>query len=115
MQTSPGHYEATEYTRGPWSNTLQHGGPPSALLAGAMARDGEGLDAWHMARLTVALLRPIPIGPVQVRTAERRRGRLVEHLEAELLDGDERTLAHATAVRIRRNAVSLQTLVVQGR
>lgn len=107
LQSSPGRYEATAYTRGPWSDTLQHGGPPSALLAGAMARDGEGPEVWHLARLTVSLLRPVPIGPVRVQTTARRRGRAAEHLEAELLDDDARPLAHATAVRIRRSTVTL--------
>lgn len=107
VQTDPDRFEATAYTRGPWSDAHQHGGPPSALLAGALARDGDGPDAWHLARLTVALVRPIPIGPVRVRTSATRRGRTVEHLRAELLDDQAEPLALATAVRIRRAELAL--------
>ena len=107
MEASPGRYESTEYTRGPWSDEHQHGGPPSALLVGALARDGEGLDAWHVARVTVELLRPIPIATLRVHTAARGRGRTTEWLEATLLDDRDQPLAHATVVRIRHADVSL--------
>lgn len=106
-QTAPDRFEATALTRGPWSDEHQHGGPPSALLAGVLARDGEGPEVWHLARLSVALLRPIPIGPVRVRTGEDRRGRNAQWLRAELVDDEGRLLAQATATRIRRTEVEL--------
>src|SRR3981081_160852 len=49
---------ATALTRGPWSNEHQHGGPPAALLAGAMERAGDA----------AAQVPPVP-GPDGVRTA----------------------------------------------
>lgn len=107
VETSPGRFEATELTRGPWSDGLQHGGPPSALLAGTLARDTEGPPTWHLSRLSVALLRPIPIAPVRVQSAVDRRGRNVQWLRAELTDDEGTLLAQATATRILRDELSL--------
>src|SRR5580658_9202741 len=61
-----GNYQATELTRGPWNREHQHAGPPSALVAQAIARAAAPLGFTHMARLTVSLWRPIPIAELKV-------------------------------------------------
>jgi len=89
----------TELTRGPWSAQAQHGGPPAALLARALERADPG-PAEFMARLTVELLRPVPLAPLTVETRTVRPGRKVQWLEASLLaDGTE--VARASALRLR--------------
>ena len=53
----------TEITRGPWSPDALHGGPVSALLAGlaeALPRPGPMMPA----RITIELLRPVPLAAV---------------------------------------------------
>ena len=55
---------SSELTRGPWSNQHQHGGPPCALLGRALSRHGDEADAFFLARMTVELLRPVPIAPL---------------------------------------------------
>ena len=50
----------TELCRGPWSPDAQHGGPPAALMARA-AEGFEGGEEMQVARLTVELLRPVPL------------------------------------------------------
>ena len=52
----------TELARGPWTPEAQHGGPPAALLARTLERE-PGAEGMLVARLTVELLRPVPIAP----------------------------------------------------
>jgi len=87
----------TELARGPWSPEALHGGPPSALLlAGA-----EPLIAgMHPARLTVELLRPVPLTPLRLSAHVSRPGRKVRLVEAQLMT-DETIVAKATLLGIR--------------
>jgi hypothetical protein len=102
---------ASELTRGPWSNAHQHGGPASGLLARAIERvDGQAggqPNSWFVTRMTVELLRPIPIAaPLEVMTDVLARGRTVQRIAAALLSGDEQ-LAVAVAVRVRVHELAI--------
>ena len=99
---------ATEHGRGPWSPAHQHAGPPSALLARAIERAIAG-DPAIVARLTVELFSPVPIGPLDVSTSTLRAGRTVRRLEATLAAGG-RVLARASALATRIQAVDLPPL-----
>jgi hypothetical protein len=93
--------------RGPWSPDAQHGGPPAALLARAVESDEHGAG-FVVARLTVELLRPVPIAPLRVRSRLTRPGKKVQLVEASLLVADgELEVARATGLRIRRTAIQL--------
>jgi len=59
----PDVFHATPLTRGPWDNRFQHGGPPSALLSGAMARFGHNAAGFTLAHVRAELLRPVPLAP----------------------------------------------------
>lgn len=87
-----------ELTRGPWDAAAQHGGAPAALLARQVERE-EGDGLW-VARLTIEFLRPVPLHPLRVSSRVVRPGRRVQLVEAEL-EADGRTVARATALRIR--------------
>lgn len=100
---------ATELTRGPWSNEHQHGGPPTALLARAIERIDPDPAQMFVARLTVELLRPIPIAaPLEVVTDVLTIGKTVHRIAAALVSGDQQ-LAVAVAVRIRVEELGLPT------
>lgn len=91
-------------TVGPWSPDAQHGGPVAALLAGAVeeAVDPRFPDvAVQVVRLTVELLRPVPLSPLAVVSQVVRPGRSVQLVEAGLFSGDTE-VARARALRIRR-------------
>ncbi|MCZ7535260.1 MAG: thioesterase family protein [Acidimicrobiia bacterium] len=89
----------TELSRGPWYPGTLHGGPPSALLAWVLERHDPG-PASFVARLTVELLRPVPMAPLRIEARTIRPGRKVQWLEAAVLaDGVE--VARATALRLR--------------
>jgi len=55
-------FRATALTGGPWSPEHQHAGPPSALICRAVERAAAPHGLTHIGRLTVNLLRPLPIG-----------------------------------------------------
>lgn len=98
-------FRATELTRGPWSAEHQHAGPPAALLARALecALPRE----FAIARLTVEILRPVPIARLGVSAQPLRAGRKVQWLSADLLAADGTLLARAHAVAMRTTALSL--------
>jgi Thioesterase-like superfamily len=90
-----GRYRATSATAGPWDPGAQHGGPPAALLATTIEQC-EPLDGLRLARITVELLGPIPVGDVLVQARVVRPGRRVRLLEASLeAGGRPRALARA--------------------
>ena len=95
----------TALARGPWDPNAQHGGAPSALLARALERH-EAESAGQVARMTVELLRPVPLGPLTVRTRTIRPGRKVQLVEAGLFSG-ETEVARATGLRVREKALEL--------
>lgn len=95
----------TDLARGPWSPEAQHGGAPAALLARAAERFEDG-ERVFVARLTIELLRPVPIAPLAVRARFTRPGKKVQLVESTLLAG-ESEVARCTALRIRRAEIPL--------
>jgi hypothetical protein len=99
------HYLPQESTRGPWSVDAQHGGAVAALVAGLLeAHEAErGLE---VVRVTVDLLRPVPIRPLRVSITTAHPGRAVDRLRALVVPvGDERPVAAVDALRIRRKGM----------
>jgi Thioesterase-like superfamily len=76
-----GRYLATAATAGPWSPDAQHGGPPSALAARELERH-EPQAGMRIARVSVDILRPVPVGELAIRTRTVRPGKRVALLEA---------------------------------
>jgi hypothetical protein len=97
-------YVPTPLTRGPWDPRAMHGGAPSALFAHVCEQHDPG-PAGFVARITVELLRPVPLVPMTMRVRTIRPGRKVQWIEASLLDADERELARATVLRLRSQEV----------
>jgi hypothetical protein len=99
-------------TRGPWSPDAMHGGPVAALLA----RAAERVDApgpMHPGRLTIELLRAVPLVPLRVTTTLVRPGRKVQWVEARLhAAGAE--VARATLLRIRVQEIAWPATVGGG-
>jgi hypothetical protein len=90
---------AAELTRGPWDPGAQHAGPPSALLGRAIEQL-EGAAEFQVARVTLEILRPVPIGPVRVEAEVVRPGRRVQLVEARL-SGEAGELIKARAWLLR--------------
>jgi hypothetical protein len=98
-----GRFRATERTSGPWDPRHQHAGPPSALLMRAFERAAPRSET-ALARITVEILGPVPIGEVEIETEVERQGRSVELLAGELRTGG-RSALRARAWRVLRSPV----------
>lgn len=100
---------ATDLSRGPWDRRFLHGGPVSALLAGAAeaCTNGEPAFALGVSRLTIELERPVPAHkPLRLESQVTRSGKKIELVDVQLLDGDT-VLARARAMKIRRTDLDL--------
>jgi hypothetical protein len=87
----------TDLARGPWDPGALHGGPSAALLA----RAAEPLLApLQTTRLTVELLRPVPVAPLHVTARLIRDGRKIRIAEARI-EHDGTAVATAVALAIR--------------
>jgi len=95
----------TELARGPWSPDALHGGPVAALLAG-LAERLPSAGPMHPARLTLELLRPVPLAPLHASARVLRPGRKVQLVEAALAHGATE-VARATLLSIRRDDLPL--------
>jgi hypothetical protein len=96
-------FVATEHTRGPWSEHHQHGGPGAALLAAAFERAAAPLS---VARMTIEILRPIPIGRVEVEVTETKPGARTR-LFAGTLRADGQEVCRASCLAIRTKDIAL--------
>jgi hypothetical protein len=84
--------------QGPWDPTTAHGGP----IAGLLAREVEQVTAdrpRRVARLTVDMMRPVPLQPLRVTHEIIRAGRQIEVIDASLW-WEEKLVARATALRV---------------
>jgi hypothetical protein len=89
----------TGHARGPWDPQAQHGGAPSALMAGAI----EALaPQMRLARLTVEFLGSVPLEPLAVSAEVVRPGGRFQLAEATV------TVAATNAVACRARAVLLR-------
>jgi hypothetical protein len=104
QQLDQGRWRATVHTTGPWDERFQHGGPPSALLGRAIEQVAPR-DELMVARITVEILGPIPVGDLDLRASMVRPGRSVELVEA-VLTADGRDVARASAWRVLRSAAN---------
>jgi hypothetical protein len=95
-----GRYSSTELTQGPWHPEQQHGSPPAALLAYAMERVEPRPDM-EFTQFAVDLLRPVPVGDVEVLAHLTRPGRRVQFLTGALI-ADGEPVARARGWRMRR-------------
>ena len=83
-EVTEGVFLASALTRGPWHPDHQHAGPPSALICRAIERAAANDGLTHLARLTVNLLRPTPIGECRVDVAADYVGRSTGHFSGRL-------------------------------
>ena len=110
----PDRFAATSRTVGPWDPGSQHAGPPSALLTRQIERLPSSIPGpSQIARLTMEILGPVPVGEVEVRATVARPGRAVELVEAEL-SGGGRVAVRARAWRIRTADVPIPAAALAG-
>lgn len=92
-------------SRGPWDPRAQHGGAPSALLA-HLAEAAVSEPGWQLTRLTVELIKPVPVAPLTVRQ-EIHPARSTTRTTIELY-ADDVLVARAHALLLRGQAITVQ-------
>ncbi|MCH8899542.1 MAG: thioesterase family protein [Acidobacteria bacterium] len=98
FQTDDGSwFVPTEYARGPWQVDACHAGPPTALMAGALEAV---VPEQRLTRITVDIIRPIPMRGFRVTGSITKSGRLVSLTQAELYD-DDTIYARAYGLHLR--------------
>ncbi|MFL6238273.1 MAG: thioesterase family protein [Actinomycetes bacterium] len=95
----------SEHTRSPWSPESLHGGAVAALLARAI-EEYENDIPMQIARMTIDLVRPVPVSPLTIDLRTIRPGGRVTVVGADLL-ADGEPCARVTALRIRDQAVPI--------
>lgn len=91
-------FTPTPFTTGPWRADAQHGGPPSALLGRCTERVLEADEA--VARISVELVKPVPLEPLRATCRRVSVSRRVSHIEAALHHGGI-VVARSTALVLR--------------
>lgn len=91
-------YVGRDPARGPWSEAHCHAGP----VAGALARSVERLfgSEKQLVRLTIDLIRPVPMEGFEVRAEVTREGRRLGTASAELVALDGTVCGRATGMLI---------------
>lgn len=97
---------ATVLTRGPWDLHHQHAGPPIAMVCRAIEAVAHEHGLTHVGRLTANLLRPLPIGELEIEVDTDYAGRNAAHYSARIW-GQGKELARFTALAQRESALDL--------
>lgn len=92
-------FASSPSTAGPWDPRWQHGGPPSALVARALGRLPSPRPATRLARVSVDILRPVPVAELRVRAWIEHSGRQVD-LVVGSLTADGREVLRVTGWRL---------------
>jgi hypothetical protein len=93
-----GRFLPGEMARGPWTPDALHGGPVAALVA--RAAEQLAPQSVLLSRLTLELMRPVPMAPLEVRAGVERPGRKVQVIGVSVFC-DEAEVARARALCIR--------------
>jgi len=99
------HVETGPDAAGPWSPTMQHGSAPAALVTWA-AEQIPTPAPMQIARVTIDLMRPVPVAPLTFATEVLREGRKIQLCEVRLLANDT-PVVRATILKIRSERQTL--------
>lgn len=95
---------------GPWDPSMQHGSAPASLMVWA-AEQIPTKSPMRIARVTIDLMRPVPVAPLSLQSEVVREGRKIQLCAIRLRVGDV-VVAAGTVLKIRRETVPLPDEVV---
>lgn len=104
------HVVTSPHAAGPWNKTMQHGSAPSALVTW-LAEQMPTAGPMHVTRVTIDLLRPVPVAPLTFETEVLREGRKIQLCGIRLLANGV-VVVRATVLKIRADAQPLPPEVV---
>jgi acyl-CoA thioesterase len=100
-------YLPTPLARGPWGPSIS-GNYVGGLLGRAVELEVDDFDL-HPARLTVDLLRPVALQPLQIHSSVVRDGRRLRLVDA-IMTQDDTMVARASALFLRRSEHAADTV-----
>lgn len=95
---------AGDLARGPWDPGAQHGGAPAAMMVRAFEH-AAGETELALARVTIDLLRPVPLGELAIETAVVRPGRRVQAVDGWMRTPNGIDVIHARALWVARSDI----------
>lgn len=98
-------WHPTILSRGPWDPGAQHGGAPAALFA-HLAEAALSDTAWRLSRLSVELIKPVPVAPLTVRQ-DVHPGRSTTRITIDLFAERGLLVARAHALLVRGQPFTL--------
>ena len=96
---------ASSWAAGPWSPDMQHSGAPASLVSW-VAENIPTRDPMRVARITIDLLRPVPVAPLEIQSEVIREGRKIQ-LCAITLRAAGVEVVRASVLKIRADAAPL--------
>jgi hypothetical protein len=95
---------------GPWDSSTQHGSAPAALVVWA-AEAIPSPTPMQIARVTIDLMRPVPIAPLTLQSEVLRGGKKIQLCAVKLL-ADNVVVVQATVLKIKTQSLTLPPDVV---
>jgi hypothetical protein len=95
----------TPHAAGPWDATMQHGSAPSALVT-YLAEQIPTAAPMQITRVTIDLMRPVPVAPLTFQTEVLREGRKIQLCGITLLANGV-IVVRATVLKIRMTTLAL--------
>lgn len=86
---------------GPWDPRMQHGSAPASLVTWAAERIATPVPM-AIARVTIDLMRPVPVAPLTIASEVLREGRKIQLCQVRLL-ADNAVVVQATVLKIKVN------------
>src|SRR4051812_31358808 len=102
---------SSPHAAGPWDPNMQHGGAPASLAVWAAERIATPVPM-RIARVTIDLMRPVPVAELTLETEVLREGRKIQLCAVRLFASGKLTVA-ATVLRIKAQATELPPDIVE--
>jgi hypothetical protein len=98
---------------GPWDPRMQHGSAPAALVVWAAEAIATPVPM-GIARVSIDLMRPVPVAPLTFRSEVLREGRKIQLCAIKLFAGDVAVVS-ATVLKIKTQALKLPAEIAEQR
>jgi len=95
---------------GPWDPSMQHGSAPASLVVWAAEAIPTPVPM-HIARVTIDLMRPVPVAPLTLETEVLREGRKIQLCAVRLRAGNA-VVVSATVLKIKAQDFETQGLAL---
>jgi len=105
------HIVTSPDAAGPWDPNMQHGGAPASLVVWAAERIPAAVPM-QVARVTIDLMRPVPVAPLRLETEVLRQGRKIQLCAVRLFANGTLTVG-ATVLKIKKQAQPLPGDVIE--